>query len=87
MVGRSIPVDQGLHRSGATCQLVFGSVHLIWKSGNFVGVAASNDEGRLGRLIELMPPPAVENRTYTAGLPARLGKGEPLRFRPTLSEN
>lgn len=64
----------------ATCRLVFSSVYLIWKSGNFVGVAASNDEGRLRRLIELMPPPAVQNETYVAGLP--VGTGPALRFRP-----
>jgi tRNA (cmo5U34)-methyltransferase len=65
----------------ATCRLVFGSVYLIWKSGNFVGVAASNDEERLRRLVELMPPPAVENRAYTTGLPS--GTGRTLRFRPS----
>jgi tRNA (cmo5U34)-methyltransferase len=69
----------------AICRLVFRSVSLIWKSGNFVGVAASNDENRLRRLIELMPPPAVENRSYTEGLPVRLGAGAPLHFRAALS--
>jgi hypothetical protein len=68
----------------ATCRLVFSAVYVIWRSGNFVGLAVSNDERRISRLIRLMPPPAVQNSAYTEGLPVRLGAGEDLRFRPAV---
>lgn len=75
-----------LDRLTAACRSVARHVCLIWRSGNFVGIAASNDSDSLRQFVALLPPPAVENSEYLTGLPHEVGESAgPLRFRPTTS--
>jgi tRNA (cmo5U34)-methyltransferase len=48
-------------------------VVMIWKSGNFMGIAASDSARNLNEFIELLPAPFVENSEYLKGLPTALG--------------
>lgn len=57
---------------------------MIWRSGNFAGIAASNDSRNLAEFIGLLPQQFVENPMYSRGLPINLGDplDVTLRFRP-----
>jgi hypothetical protein len=52
----------------------------IWRSGNFIGIVASNSGPNIGQFISLFPKPFVENAAYLEGLPLQLG--EPLEDLP-----
>jgi hypothetical protein len=47
---------------------------MIWRSGNFIGIAASNSAQNLKEFTGLLPGPFVENSEYLRGLPLQLGE-------------
>lgn len=55
--------------------------YLIWRSGNFIGIAASNSDNALSRFIGLLTDPFIENPVYRQGLPESLCA--PLPYSPT----